>query len=133
MRKTFLIAWMALVMVASSFAQGVEKEPYFPSVSESERAGWFPLSTTEGTPGIYTSTGDYRVVEIAANLFADDVERVTGRKPQAKSISRWKDLPRGAAIVAGTLGRSVLVDELVRSGLLDVGGIRGRWADVTPA
>lgn len=66
-------------------------------------------------------------------MFADDVERVTGRKPQAKSISRWKDLPRGAAIVAGTLGRSVLVDELVRSGLLDVGGIRGRWADVTPA
>ena len=114
-------------MVASSFAQGVEKEPYFPSVSESERAGWFPLSTTEGTPGIYTSTGDYRVVEIAASLFADDVERVTGKKSQTKAIGRWKDLPRGAAIVAGTLGRSVLVDELVRSGLLDVGGIRGRW------
>ena len=45
----------------------------FPKVSEKAQTDWFPL----GEATICTDAGDYKVVNIAAQMLADDVERVT--------------------------------------------------------
>lgn len=92
----------------------------FPKIAAMPQEGWFPLSEAP----IYTDANDYRVVQITAGMLADDVERVTGRRPVQQTV---KKLPKGMAVVAGTLGRSPLTDQLVKQLQIDVSSIRGKW------
>ena len=92
----------------------------FPKIAAMPQDGWFPLSEAP----IYTDANDYRVVQITAGMLADDVERVTGRRPVQQTV---KKLPKGMAVVAGTLGRSPLTDQLVKQLQIDVSSIRGKW------
>lgn len=75
-------------------------------------------------PLIAIDTADDVVVRLAASFFAQDVERVTGRKPQVDSMG-------GKAtemIIAGTIGRSGTIDRMIAAGkLADIEKIRGRW------
>lgn len=90
-------------------------------IEQAER-GYFPLASKDITTEIYTDTRDYAVVEIAARMLADDVERVTGRRPK---ISH--KIPKGTSVVAGTLGKNRLIDQLVKNRKIDVSSIRGKW------
>lgn len=89
-------------------------------VSDQPKEGYFPL--TEAM--ICTDDADYKVVAIAADMFADDVERVTGQRPQRQHVN---SVPKGCAIVAGTLGHSRLIDGLVKSMKIDVSSINNKW------
>ena len=80
---------------------------HFPQIVETAQPGFFPLSGA----AIYTDSKDFKVVEITASMLADDVERVTGKRPQQAVV---KKLPQGAAVVAGTLGKSALVTQLLK-------------------
>ena len=94
----------------------------FPKVAEAGGRGWFDLSSAS----IIWDAADEPVVGIAAGMLADDVQRVTGKRPEAAvdAISRTSCLP---AVVAGTLGHSRIIDSLVANGLLDVSQIMGKW------
>ncbi len=94
----------------------------FPHVTEMPMADYFPMVTAGNVAAICTDARDYPVVGIAAGMLADDIERVTGFRPEVRH-----DLPKGASIVAGTLGKSHLIDGLVKSRSIDVSGIRGKW------
>ena len=104
MRKIFLVL-PALMMVLAGRA-----------------AGDFPLVTNEGRAAIYTDAADYQVVQIAAGMLADDVERVTGCRPIQQTVMLQR-----ACIVAGTLGHSPLADQLVSLLKVDVSSIRDKW------
>ena len=67
---------------------------------------------------------DYPVVHLAAGLFADDVQRVTGhRLSVTNTVVGARQL-----ILAGTLGKSALIQKLVADGKLkEVDKIQGRW------
>ena len=95
----------------------------FPKVSENAQTDWFPLS--EAT--ICTDAGDYKVVSIAAQMLADDVERVTSARSTIVSATSFKKLPHGATVFAGTVGHSRIIDELVRQKAIDVSAIKGKW------
>lgn len=77
-----------------------------------EEAG-FPLVTTGHTASVHTDREDFKVVHIAAGMLADDVERVTGKRPELSMTDSHRTLPRSAAVIAGTLGHSRLVDWIV--------------------
>lgn len=96
----------------------------FPQVTTKGHTGYFPLATTSGVAAICTDAGDYKVVGIAAGMLADDVERVTGKRPLLQTT---KQLPKGTSVIAGTLGKSRLIEGLVKSLKIDVGRIRGKW------
>lgn len=93
---------------------------HFPQLVETVQPGFFPLSKA----AIYTDSKDFKVVEISASMLADDVQRVTGKRPLQAVV---KKLPQGAAVVAGTLGKSALVDQLVKQLKLDVSALEGKW------
>ena len=95
----------------------------FPKVSEKAQTDWFPL----GEATICTDVGDYKVVNIAAQMLADDVERVTSARSTIVSATSFKKLPQGATVVAGTVGHSRIIDELVRQKAIDVSAIKGKW------
>ena len=98
--------------------------PVTPNVSsEAGKPGYFPLSDAD----IYTDPRDYHVVGITANMFADDVERVTGKRPHVAVTASVKSIPKGVTVVVGTVGKSRLIDELVRQKAIDVSAIKGKW------
>ena len=116
MMKRVLTSFVGLIAVFSVQAA------MLPVVTDKVQEGYFPLASTGKAATICIDDCDYPVVGIAAQMLADDVERVTGLRPVVSGV-----LPKGAAVVAGTLGKSRLTDQLVKNLKIDVGGIRGKW------
>lgn len=73
---------------------------------------------------VFVDSGDWQVAQIAARDLTADVERVTGRTPALKQTA--EGLTKNAVLV-GTLGKSPVIDRLVREGRLDVNGLQGQW------
>ncbi|MDI1250372.1 MAG: glycosyl hydrolase 115 family protein, partial [Lacunisphaera sp.] len=92
-----------------------------PWVGETHRAGDFPLVRDGRAAAIVVSAEDFKVVSIAANDLAADIERVTSRRPVVGASAT------GPAVLIGTLGHSALIDGLVAAGKLDVQDLRGAW------
>jgi len=99
---------------AASFQIGTAPAGKNPSVE---------LAGSHGVAPILIDAGDYRVVRLAADMLADDVARVTGKRPAVGRKQGGHDL-----ILAGTLGHSALIDRLAAAGKLrDLNLIRGKW------
>ncbi|MFJ6672800.1 glycosyl hydrolase 115 family protein [Actinosynnema sp. NPDC091369] len=92
--------------------------------------GRFPLASRGGVAALVVSDADHPgVVRVVGDL-RDDLERVTGVRPEITSVGGADDptaVPRGDVVIVGTVGRSPLIDGLVERGKLDVSGIEGRW------
>src|SRR5205085_10642780 len=93
-------------------------------VRDTGRAGDFALMRAGGAADVLVSAEDFKVVRIAADDLASDVERVTGVRPAVRTEIRG--LSRHAVIV-GTLGQSAFIDRLVREGKLEAKSLGGRW------
>ncbi len=88
------------------------------------RADGFVLASGGRPAPIVVSATDFAGVQRAARDLGADVGRVTG----TASDVTMNALPTARAIVlVGTLGRSALVDRLVREGKVDVSGVTGKW------
>jgi hypothetical protein len=87
-------------------------------------AGGFPLSSAGKSAPLCASTSDYPGVLRVLRMLQADVSAVTGAPPE---IFPDSIPPSEAIVVAGTLGRSPLIDRLVRENRLDVRGIAGEW------
>ena len=114
-------------MVLTSVAKADDELISFPQVVEDAEEGWFSLSTPNQTALIMTDAKDFRVVNIAAQMLADDVERVTRTKPQLATAQSWKSIGPTPTVVAGTLGQSKLIDGLVAKQGIDVSNLKGKW------
>lgn len=91
---------------------------------EEAKAGELALVAGSQTADIYVDPEDFEVVKIAAGLLADDIERVTGKRPAIKSDATQL----GAnAVMVGTLGKSRLIDQIAAAGHVDSSRIEGRW------
>jgi hypothetical protein len=86
--------------------------------------GRFRLSAAGISAPIVVSSADFPGVVRAARGLGADVGRVTGR---ASAVSLDAVPAVQEVVVAGTLGRSPLVDSLVHAGVLDTSGVAGRW------
>lgn len=119
-------------IAASTFAAGPGTTgPSLSAISASQTPmpGAFPLVTASDVAAIGVEEKDATVVHLAAKLLAEDVQRVTGRKP---TVGRVGDaMPE--AVLIGTLGSGGGIDEMVASGKLDVAAIRGKWEAFTVA
>ena len=86
--------------------------------------GDFPLVTNGRAAPVWVAGGDYKVVRMAADLFREDVNRVSGVKPAALTN---ETAAAEQAVLIGTLGHSPVIDRLVQDRKLDAGAIRGKW------
>lgn len=84
----------------------------------------FPIAANGVVTSIVISENEYPGVLRIARLFQDDIFQVTSAKPELFVGA----LPKSeTVIIAGTLGKSELIDRLVASGKLDLSGIKGKW------
>ena len=76
------------------------------------------------TADVYVDPNDFKLASIAAGLLCDDVNRVSGLKPNLKHEAA--ELGRQAVIV-GTIGHSALIDQMAAAGKISIAPIAGRW------
>lgn len=95
-----------------------------PWVGEQPGNGDFPLVRDGRTAAIVVSADDFKVVSIAANDLAADIERVTSLRPVVRPDTAGL---AGPAVLVGTLGHSPVIDGLAAAGKLDVAALRGAW------
>lgn len=119
--------FVCLLCLAVALVMYAERKDSFPKVSENPVDGYFPLVKADGVSTICIDSNDFPVVSISAEMLADDVERVTGQKPALVKVGSWKEIPRGAVLVAGTLGKNRLIDRMVEKQLIHVEGLEGKW------
>jgi hypothetical protein len=85
----------------------------------------FPIAVNGRATAIYVAPGNPETVRVAAEAFAEDVERVTGVKPRMLT-SLAAPLP-AELILVGVLGRSPELEALVRARKLNVDAVAGKW------
>ncbi len=93
-------------------------------ISAAPGPGRFPLAAGGRAATLVVSGSDYPgVVRVVGDL-RDDVQRVTGLRPDVV-----KDrVPTGKDVVLiGTIGKSPLIDRLVAAHKVNVAGIAGKW------
>ena len=115
--KHLILMLSALVAVSAGHAQVAvhEKSP------ETKYA--FTLASPHQTAAILYDASDAAVVKRAAELFAADVEAVTGRRPQVTSATG----ETGPAVIVGTVGGSALIRRLSEAGKIDTAPLEGAW------
>lgn len=115
--KHYILMLSALVAVSAGHAQVAvhEKSP------ETKYA--FTLASPRQTAAILYDASDAAVVKRAAELFAADVEAVTGRRPQVTSATG----ETGPAVIVGTVGGSALIRRLSEAGKIDTAPLEGAW------
>jgi hypothetical protein len=107
-----------------SRAQVASAQPTAAYVATVDAPDQFPLARDGRAAALVVSSSDYVGVTRAAMTFRADVERVTGIAP---AFLRDTIPAAGSVVLIGTLGRSPIIDGLVRSGKLDARGLAGRW------
>lgn len=115
--KHLILMLSALLAVSAGHAQVAvhEKSP------ETKYA--FTLASPRQTAAILYDASDAAVVKRAAELFAADVEAVTGRRPQVTSATG----ETGPAVIVGTVGGSALIRRLSEAGKIDTAPLEGAW------
>jgi hypothetical protein len=117
------IALLLIVLIVScSTVEKVTETAQYISVNREE--GRFPLSTSGKSAPLYISSEDYSGVIKVAKLFQTDIEKVTDSKPEifVDETPNSKEI-----IIIGTIGKSKIIDELVKNKKIDVEDISGKW------
>ena len=94
------------------------------AVSVPAAAGQFKLYDGKSAADIVVDAGDYKVVRIAGDAFAGDVQLVTGVKPSVKTAP---DKKTKRAVIIGTIEKSAVIKKLIGAKKIDVSKIRGKW------
>ncbi len=84
----------------------------------------FSLVEDGSVADVLVDAKDNKTVVLVTGLFSDDVQRVTGLRPEVKndagSVSRY-------CVIAGTIEESRFIKELVAKHKIDVSGMKGQW------
>lgn len=118
-RSVFLVLFAITLWPKAGHALG---EPQYVSTSPSPAA--FVLAANGEAAPLVVSDEDWPGVVRAAGDLSRDVGRVTGH--DAPLIKDRRPAGRDLVLI-GTIGRSPLIDSLVRRHKLDVSGIEGKW------
>ncbi|MBN1568091.1 MAG: glycosyl hydrolase 115 family protein [Acidobacteria bacterium] len=119
--RSFLLVVLCAFLCSSLEAFAIGQVPYVSAFPES---GSFVLAGKKKAASICVDPGDWPGVIRAARDLQTDIARVTSVKPV------MPDEPgklTGDAVIIGTIGRSRMIDDLIRAGKIDAGRISGQW------
>ncbi len=109
----FLTTWQG-----TSFALGQAKYVEFV-----RHPNDFSIAEGESSATVYVDANDHAGVVRAAGDLRDDVGRVTGHRLAITN----KTGPGAGLIIVGTIGKSAVVDRLIRENKIDISSIAGKW------
>ena len=94
------------------------------NISTEKSKGSFTISESEKTAPIYLSAEEFPGVIRVAGYVQEDLLKVTGIKPE---LFIGAIPSSGEIIIAGTLGASSLINELVKNQKINVSGLVNKW------
>ncbi|MGA9450826.1 MAG: glycosyl hydrolase 115 family protein [Verrucomicrobiia bacterium] len=109
------------VLVAPRDSLALGQERY---VEDVPGPGSFPIVQGNVAATIYVDSSDFAGVVRAANDLQADVARVTSHSP---AISHAGKKLGENVIVVGTIGKSQIIDQLIREGKIDASPVAGKW------
>ena len=117
----YIIAAILLLQAVGAYAQAPGDKSY---VSAKNGAGYFPLVANGKAAAVYTSAGEYPGVTRAVKSLQADINSVTKISP-----GLFTDEAKGekTVVMIGTIGKSALIDQLIRQKKLNVNSIEGKW------
>ena len=84
----------------------------------------FILAEGKFVADILLDNGDNKTVQLAANLFSEDIKMVTGQKPEIKydikTVSK-------TCVIVGSIEESRIIKELIKRKVIDVSDVKGKW------
>ena len=114
-----VLLWMLLPLPLRALAIG---QPHYMRLTPAPDA--FTLVNAGITAKLYVDPADDPGVIHAAHELQGDIRHVTGLTAPLLSGAQ---LPRGNVVLIGTIGKSRIIDALIRRGAIDVTSIRGKW------
>jgi len=117
-----LAVWLLLSMLAVPTAALACGQPA--TVCDHATAGSFPLIEGGSPASVVVDDGANSAVRMAANSFAQDLQRVSGRSSHVLTDASKATAP---VVLIGVVGHSRLIDGLVAAGKLQVDAIDGQW------
>ncbi len=120
-RRKATILVFASLLVAPRFALAIGQARW---VAFSPAEGIFPIVQNGDTASICVDAQDWPGVIRAANDLQADVARVTTQRPAMVHDSKS---PGKNKVIIGTIGRSAIIDELIRDKKIDAAEITGKW------
>ena len=84
----------------------------------------FHFVSNQSVADLYVDPLDSETALLVAGLFADDVARVTGRRPRVHMDSN-PAAPR--CVIAGTIEGNRMIKNLIKQKKIDVSSIKGKW------
>ncbi len=116
-----LFALLGCSVIAPETGWAIGEERY---VESEFHAGDLVLVRGSSAVPIYVDTNDYPGVIRAAKDLSEDILRVTGTAPR---IFSEKSALSSPAVLIGTIGKSAVIDGLIRDHKLDAATIQGKW------
>jgi len=121
LRAPLFLLTVILLAWCSSTAYAVGEPAY---ISFKSKPGYFGLTVAGKPAPLYISADDYPGVIRALKDLQSDITSVTGTKPGLFT----RDMPSGKQVVlVGTIGKSLLIDGLIKNHKLNVSDITGKW------
>jgi hypothetical protein len=115
MKKLLSLIVLSFAIGAPGYSQQI--------ISEKNTAGSFPIATKNSVTSIWVAANDFAVVKKATELFQKDIEKVT-----AKNTTVTNATPTTKnVIIIGTVGKSLLIDQLIQQRKLNVDSLKGKW------
>jgi hypothetical protein len=116
-----LLAFIVCSFCFSHDAWAIGQTQYVQSVTGKNS---FPIVQNKKAAAIYTDASDWPGVLRAAKDLQSDIARVTQCTP---SVLSEPGRLAGETIIIGTVGKSRIIADLVKSGKINVGDISGKW------
>ncbi len=122
MRTTALAAIIILCLFSfHSDVLAIGQQQY---VETAYSEGDFRLAQKDSLAVLYVDSADWPGVVRAANDLQADIARVTNRTPE---ITNDQNCLGKSVVIIGTLGKSRIIDQLIKNGKLDAKQITGKW------
>lgn len=101
-------------------------------VSFSKTSGSILLADGTSSPSVIVDNADWTGVIRAAGDLAGDFGRVTGNNGTVSNVSSLAEASSSSLlIIAGTIGKSGLIDAMIGAGKIDVSSTKGQWEAFT--
>ncbi|HEU0126325.1 MAG TPA: glycosyl hydrolase, partial [Flavobacterium sp.] len=120
----YIISLLFLIGLSTK-SYAINPEKYIVNQSSSEN---FPLVSKGKTASILVSDKDYAGVLKVVGHLENDIFKVSDLHPKRiKKISEAEDF----VVIIGTLGKSEIIDQLVKKGKVDKNELQGKWEKFT--
>ncbi len=117
MMKKLILLLLIVISATTSRAAGLD-----PITIKTYIPGSFPIVNKGKVPAILVSANEWPGAIRAAKNLQADIEKVTGISP-AFLTDKTSKMP----IIVGTIGKSKIIDEMIRNRSIVVGEIAGKW------